>query len=48
MTPQKSLEHLRGPVVDAYPLGVIVDRGSGTGALPEAGLGCPAPANPEA
>jgi 2-oxoglutarate ferredoxin oxidoreductase subunit beta len=48
MTPQQSLDHLRGAVVEAYPLGVIVDRGSGTGTLPEAGLGCPAPANPEA
>ena len=27
MTPQESLEHLKGPVVEAYPLGVIVDRG---------------------
>jgi 2-oxoglutarate ferredoxin oxidoreductase subunit beta len=26
MTPQQSLEHLKGPVVEAYPLGVIVDR----------------------
>jgi 2-oxoglutarate/2-oxoacid ferredoxin oxidoreductase subunit beta len=26
MTPQQSLEHLRGPVTEAYPLGVIVDR----------------------
>ncbi len=28
MTPQESLEHLKGPVVEAYPLGAIVDRGS--------------------
>jgi 2-oxoglutarate ferredoxin oxidoreductase subunit beta len=28
MTPLESLEHLRGPVVEAYPLGVIVDRGT--------------------
>lgn len=28
MTPQESLEHLKGPVVEAYPLGVIVDRGA--------------------
>ena len=27
MTPQESIEHLKGPVVEAYPLGVIVDRG---------------------
>jgi 2-oxoglutarate ferredoxin oxidoreductase subunit beta len=27
MTPQESLEHLKGPVVAEYPLGVIVDRG---------------------
>lgn len=26
MTAQESLEHLKGPVVEAYPLGVIVDR----------------------
>jgi hypothetical protein len=26
MTPQDSLEHLKGPVVEAFPLGVIVDR----------------------
>jgi 2-oxoglutarate ferredoxin oxidoreductase subunit beta len=26
MTPQESLEHLKGPVTEAYPLGVIVDR----------------------
>jgi len=32
MTPEQSLEHLRGPVADAYPLGVIVDR-TGTGAM---------------
>jgi 2-oxoglutarate ferredoxin oxidoreductase subunit beta len=31
MTPQLSLDHLRGPVVEAFPLGVIVDRGSDTG-----------------
>jgi 2-oxoglutarate ferredoxin oxidoreductase subunit beta len=28
MTPQESIEHLKGPVVEAYPLGVIVDRGA--------------------
>jgi 2-oxoglutarate/2-oxoacid ferredoxin oxidoreductase subunit beta len=47
MTPLQSLEHLRGPVVDAYPLGVIVDRSLVGGSLPPAGLGCPAPAHPE-
>jgi len=26
MTPQESLQHLKGPVVAEYPLGVIVDR----------------------
>jgi 2-oxoglutarate/2-oxoacid ferredoxin oxidoreductase subunit beta len=26
MTPPESLEHLKGPVVEAYPLGVMVDR----------------------
>jgi 2-oxoglutarate ferredoxin oxidoreductase subunit beta len=31
MTPQQSIDHLQGPVVEAFPLGVIVDRGSGTG-----------------
>jgi 2-oxoglutarate ferredoxin oxidoreductase subunit beta len=31
MTPQQSIEHLQGPVVEVFPLGVIVDRGSGTG-----------------
>jgi 2-oxoglutarate ferredoxin oxidoreductase subunit beta len=29
MTPSQSIEHLKGPVVEAYPLGVIVDRGTG-------------------
>jgi 2-oxoglutarate/2-oxoacid ferredoxin oxidoreductase subunit beta len=28
MTPVESLEHLKGPVVQEYPLGVIVDRGT--------------------
>ena len=28
MTPQQSLEHLKGPVAEAFPLGVIVDRGT--------------------
>jgi 2-oxoglutarate ferredoxin oxidoreductase subunit beta len=32
MTPSQSLEHLKGPVVEAYPLGVIVDRGTAAGA----------------
>jgi 2-oxoglutarate ferredoxin oxidoreductase subunit beta len=26
MTPQESLEHVKGPMTDAFPLGVIVDR----------------------
>ena len=34
MTAQESLEHLKGPVVAEFPLGVIVDRGT-TGAGPE-------------
>ena len=46
MTPQESLEHLKGPVVDAYPLGVIVDRGATV--TPAADTGCPAPAHPDA
>ena len=56
MTPQESLEHLKGPVVEAYPLGVIVDRGVAsrpTGAGPAggtepAGGEAPADAGPEA
>ena len=40
MTPQESIEHLKGPVVEAYPLGVIVDRGAAAAgsapAVPEA------------
>jgi 2-oxoglutarate ferredoxin oxidoreductase subunit beta len=46
MTPQQSIEHLKGPVVEAYPLGVIVDRGTPDSA-PTADTGCPAPAHPE-
>ena len=46
MTPQQSIEHLKGPVVEAYPLGVIVDRGAV--AQPAHDLGCPSPAHPEA
>ena len=46
MTPQQSIEHLKGPVVEAYPLGVIVDRGATL--PPTLDLGCPAPAHPEA
>jgi 2-oxoglutarate ferredoxin oxidoreductase subunit beta len=46
MTPQQSIEHLKGPVVEAYPLGVIVDRGATV--APTLDLGCPAPARPEA
>ncbi len=30
MTAQELLEHLKGPVVEAYPLGVIIDRGVAT------------------
>jgi 2-oxoglutarate ferredoxin oxidoreductase subunit beta len=26
MTPQESIEHMNGPVTEAFPLGVIVDR----------------------
>jgi 2-oxoglutarate ferredoxin oxidoreductase subunit beta len=46
MTPEQSMEHLKGPVVEAFPLGVIVDRGMS--ATPAADTGCPAPAHPEA
>jgi 2-oxoglutarate/2-oxoacid ferredoxin oxidoreductase subunit beta len=46
MTPAESIEHLKGPVVEAFPLGVIVDRGKS--AMPAADTGCPAPAHPEA
>ena len=46
MTPEQSMEHLKGPVVEAFPLGVIVDRGMTAG--PSADTGCPAPAHPEA
>jgi 2-oxoglutarate/2-oxoacid ferredoxin oxidoreductase subunit beta len=37
MTPQQSLEHLKGPVVDTYPLGVMVDRGTASAAGPGSG-----------
>jgi 2-oxoglutarate ferredoxin oxidoreductase subunit beta len=46
MTPEQSMEHLKGPVVEAFPVGVIVDRGKS--AMPAADTGCPAPAHPEA
>ena len=47
MTPQQSLEHLKGPVVEAFPVGLIVDRW--TGQTPAATTGCPEPArDPEA
>jgi 2-oxoglutarate/2-oxoacid ferredoxin oxidoreductase subunit beta len=46
MTSAESIEHLKGPVVEAFPLGVIVDRG--TSAKPGVDTGCPAPAHPEA
>jgi 2-oxoglutarate ferredoxin oxidoreductase subunit beta len=36
MTPQESLEHLKGPVAEAYPLGVIVDRSAPSTARPAA------------
>ena len=36
MTPQESLEHLKGPVVEAYPLGVIVDRSAPSTTRPAA------------
>jgi 2-oxoglutarate ferredoxin oxidoreductase subunit beta len=39
MTPQESLEHLKGPVVEAYPLGVIVDRSAPSTARPAAAAG---------
>jgi 2-oxoglutarate ferredoxin oxidoreductase subunit beta len=47
MTPRESLEHLKGPVAQAYPLGVIVDRLASPppGTFAET---CPAPAHPEA
>jgi 2-oxoglutarate ferredoxin oxidoreductase subunit beta len=43
MTPQESLEHLKGPVAQAYPLGVMVDRGA-TAAAPAVHT---APGSPE-
>jgi 2-oxoglutarate ferredoxin oxidoreductase subunit beta len=46
MTPEQSMEHLKGPVVDVFPVGVIVDRGKSS--MPAADAGCPAPAHPEA
>ncbi len=46
MTPEQSMDHLKGPVVEAFPTGVIVDRGRSP--LPHADTGCPAPAHPEA
>ena len=45
MTPSESLEHLAGPVLVAYPTGVIVDRGAIAHPIPD--LGCPPPAAPE-
>jgi 2-oxoglutarate/2-oxoacid ferredoxin oxidoreductase subunit beta len=43
MTPLESLERLKGPVVEAYPLGVIVDR---TAPPPRRNdPGCPAPSH---
>jgi 2-oxoglutarate/2-oxoacid ferredoxin oxidoreductase subunit beta len=47
MTPQESLAYLKGPVVEAFPIGVIVDRWAGR--APAATTGCPEPAlDPEA
>jgi 2-oxoglutarate ferredoxin oxidoreductase subunit beta len=46
MTAAESIDHLKGPVVEAFPVGVIVDRG--TSATSAADTGCPAPAHPEA
>jgi 2-oxoglutarate/2-oxoacid ferredoxin oxidoreductase subunit beta len=37
MTPAESMEHLKGPVVEAFPLGVIVDRSEGRTAGPTGG-----------
>jgi 2-oxoglutarate ferredoxin oxidoreductase subunit beta len=49
MTPQESLEHLKGPVVEAYPLGVIVDRGlASAAASPGTAVAPGAPTEPEA
>lgn len=47
MTPRESIEHLKGPVAQAYPLGVIVDR---LASAPKDTFAetCPAPAHPEA
>jgi hypothetical protein len=44
MTPQESLEHLKGSVVEAYPLGVIVDRAAPDATHPAA-AGAAAAAN---
>jgi 2-oxoglutarate ferredoxin oxidoreductase subunit beta len=44
MTPQESLEHLKGPVAQAYPLGVMVDRGSAATAPAHAAPGSSGPA----
>jgi 2-oxoglutarate ferredoxin oxidoreductase subunit beta len=42
MSPAESIEHLAGPVVEAYPLGVIVDRGLGRTSVSAAtGTGAP-------
>jgi 2-oxoglutarate/2-oxoacid ferredoxin oxidoreductase subunit beta len=43
MTPQESLEHLRGPVVAEYPVGVIVDRGLAASRVAAAGHVAAAP-----
>jgi 2-oxoglutarate ferredoxin oxidoreductase subunit beta len=48
MTPQESMEHLKGPVVEAYPLGVIVDRGAAAAAPPPGTAPTPGTVAPEA
>jgi hypothetical protein len=47
MTPQESLEQLKGPVAEAYPLGVMVDRIAQPKAG-SAGQASPATTSPEA
>jgi 2-oxoglutarate ferredoxin oxidoreductase subunit beta len=44
MTAVESLEHLKGPVAEAFPLGVIVDRLAATPRRVE--TGCPDPVHP--
>jgi 2-oxoglutarate ferredoxin oxidoreductase subunit beta len=47
MTPQESLEHLKGPVVEVYPLGVIVDRPAAAASAAGAMAGAGAAAQPK-